>query len=532
MSDRCSSGEHTIKSGSWKQTSVSCAPNLGIPCGCNKGQQVAFYCNDHQDIICGACKAFYHHKCKASSIQGKCSGFKSSKLNSVLAEIKSLKVKYERLKQESTLAKMGLNQLKEACKKDIKRFRKELDTLLDNLETNLLTELDKWEQDEDRRVDQDVTTIEAALNMLRVDCKRLEDAKIDGKKDVMFIADVQVSKFLQGYKRKLGELEKDIEKTTVEFERNKLLVDLTAGTDSLGCLKVQRNGHKQALKEPVKPYNTGSTKMLIDRKIKVRSEVNIRADDDNSDPWITGCVVMPNRHAVICERGNDQIKLLDDSWTITGRLELPDPWDVSVIDSSNVIVSSPDKKQLQKVQVFPKMKACRTIKLDRRCYGVAVSGEEIYTTCLNDWGQGEVRVLDLEGNLMRRLGVNLDRSYLFANPYYITVSASGKRLFVSDGSTDTITCLAPNGRVIYTYTYADRTEPRGLICDSGDNLLVCGHFTDNVRTINPDGNMYRTIYLPSQDGLCNPQCLAYKEREDTLIIGCYESNELWLLKLA
>ena len=46
--------------------------------------------------------------------------------------------------------------------------------------------------------------------MLRVDCKRLEDAKGGGKKEAMFIADVKVSKALQTYKRKLEDLEKYI----------------------------------------------------------------------------------------------------------------------------------------------------------------------------------------------------------------------------------------------------------------------------------------------------------------------------------
>ena len=426
---------------------------------------------------------------------------------------------------------MEVNKLKEDCQKEIKRYRKELDTILDNLESNILTELDKWKQDRHCHVDQNVSTIDAALNVLRVDSKRLEDAKRDGRNEAMFVADTQVSKSIHGYARKLAELEKDIEKPNLAFKRNELLADLVAGVNSLGSLLSQRISDNQDNKLPGKPYSTSSTKMLKDRNIKSRKEVNVRTYEDNKDPWISGCTVMPNGHVVLCDQSNKQIKLLDDSWTITGRLELPDPWDVSVIDSNNIIVSSTNKKQLQKIQVFPKMKAGSTIQLDRKCWGVAVSGQEIYTTCHDSSGQGEVKVLDMQGNFKRRLLVYPPRgTYLFIID--ITVSASGEKIFVADGANCTVTCLTPSGTVIYTYIADNMSWPRGLICDSGDNVLVCARDSHNVHTISPDGNKYQTL-LTSQDGLCFPTFIAYKESEDTLIVGCLGSNELLLLfKLA
>ena len=522
---------HTIMSGSTIPVSARGKPSLGIICGCSKGQPVEFYCNDHEEIICGACKTFNHHKCKTSSIKEKSSSYKSSKLKRILAEIKSLEVKYERLKQDSTVSKKEVNKLKEDCQKEIKRYRKELDTIFDNLESNILTELDKWKQDRHCHVDKNMSTIDAALNVLRVDCKRLEDAKRDDKKEAMFIADTQVSKSIQGYARKLAELEKDIEKPNLAFKRNELLADLVAGVNSLGSLLSQRISDNQDTKLPGKPYSTGSTKMLKDRKIKSRKEVNVKTDEDKEDPCIAGCTVMPNGHVVLCDYQNDQIKLLSDSWAITGRLKVKFPWDLSVIDSSNVIVSSPDTMQLQKVQVFPKMKASRTIQLDRRCWGVAVSGQEIYTTCHDNPGQGEVKVLDLQGNFKRRLGINPDGSYLFTCPNVITVSTSGEKIFVSNGDRFTITCLTPSGTVIYTYKDNDMRSPGGLICDSGDNVLVCGTYSDNVHIISPDGNKYRTL-LTSEDGLSDPYSIVYKESEDTLIVGCHTLNELLLFKLA
>ena len=314
--------------------------------------------------------------------------------------------------------------------------------------------------------------------------------------------------------------------------RNHSLVSssLIAGIKTLGSVNAQRKGTRQDNKLPGKSHSTGSSKMLMDRKIKSRSEVNVRTIKDRKNPCIPGCTVMPSGHVVLCYRSDNQIKLLDNSWTITGRLALQDPWDVSVIDSNNVIVSSLLKNQLQKVQVFPRLKAGSIIKLDMECWGVSVSGEEIYTTCHDNFGQGEVRVLDLQGQIKRRLGINPDGSHLFTSPYYITVSNSGEKIFISDGGTHTITCLTTTGTVIYSYKDDYMRFPRGLICDSGDNVLVCGLGHDNVRTISPDGNKCHTL-LTSQDGLRYPRSVAYKESEDTLIVGCEDSSKLLLFKL-
>ena len=72
-----------------------------------------------------------------------------------------------------------------------------------------MIELDNWEQNEDNNVDQYVSTSEAALNVLRVDCKLL-------------CPSIERSSNIQA---KLVDTEKDIEKPTLAFERNELLAD-------------------------------------------------------------------------------------------------------------------------------------------------------------------------------------------------------------------------------------------------------------------------------------------------------------------
>ena len=497
--------------------------HLTVYCACNKNQEVEFYCEDHADVICSPCQSFRHHKCKTSSIQQKSSGYTSTKLNSILAKTKSLKDKYDQLKQECNDNKTGLTRSKEACMKAITTFRKQLEDFLNKLEQNMLAELDQHETKERQRVDQQIATLTAALHMLDAEYTLLDKARKDGRKETMFAADARVSTNLLDYESRLSDLEKYAFNVNVSFEMNKKLNDLQKDIKSLGSLKMSENIAKKSKKT-----------VLLGRQIQSRREVNVRLADDKKYPDITGCVVMPNGYIVVCDDNNGKIKLLDNSLSLTDSLKLSSrPWDISVIDDNNAIVNLPPKKQLQYVQVFPQLRAGHVIQLDSQCWGVGVSGQEIYVSCHNNYNSGEVRVLDKQGNLKRRLGVDKVGSCLFSAPTYITVSTAGDKVFVSDWYTQTITCMKLDGSIIYQYKDKDSWGPHGLYCDDGDNILVCDHYrySNNIKVIAADGKNYGTV-LSYQDGLERPASIAYRKSDDTLVVGCYGLNPMFAYQVS
>ena len=274
--------------------------------------------------------------------------------------------------------------------------------------------------------------------------------------------------------------------------------------------------------------------VLLGRKVQSRSRVNVKAGDDEETPYITGCAVMTNGDVVLCDFKNDKIKLLNSSGVLTGNMKLSSyPWDVSFLDPSSVIVTLPHNMQLQVVQVYPQLKPGRVIQLDKRCWGVAVGKGELYVTCWNipgGAGDGEIRVLGLDGKVKRRLAVNQDGSFMFKLPDYITVNSSGEKIFVSDYDTDTVTCMSFDGRVIYTYKDDSMGGPDGLLCDSEDNILVCGWRSDNVQVLTADGKRHCTL-LTKSGGLKDPCSIAYRVSDNTLLVGCRDSDHLLSFQL-
>ena len=158
-------------------------------------------------------------------------------------------------------------------------------------------------------------------------------------------------------------------------------------------------------------------------------------------------------------------------------------------------------------------------------------GNEIYVSCHHGPGEGEVRVLDLSGNLKRKLGLNKDGSYQFQGPNYLSVSTTGKKIFVSDWSTSIITCMTQDGNIIYQYKDGDLRYPEALFVDAGDNIFVCGHDSHNVQVITADGRKYGTL-ISANDGFQRPYSIAFRESDNTLVVGCLSNNNIFCYKLS
>ena len=274
--------------------------------------------------------------------------------------------------------------------------------------------------------------------------------------------------------------------------------------------------------------------VMLGRRIRSKQEVNVRMSDDKETPLIIDCAVMPNDYVVLCDAESRKIKLLDPSMALKDSLDLPGLWNVSIVDDNNVIVTLLGKKQLQYVQIFPSMKKGRVLQMDRLCFGVVVVGDNIFVSCHNNPGDGEVRVLDKQGNIKRRLGVTDtglgNPTYLFSGPYYITVNRAGDKVFVSDCYKHTVTCMTVDGSNIYTYKDKDLHRPTGLYCDDNDNILVCDGASYNIQMIDAGGHKVGTI-VTEEDGLIMPWSITFRKSDNTLIVCCLKQNNIFVFNM-
>ena len=272
------------------------------------------------------------------------------------------------------------------------------------------------------------------------------------------------------------------------------------------------------------------SRKILNMTIQSSNLINTRLVNDHMSPNITGCVFMPNGELVICDRLNLKTKLLDSSWTVKSYVpHVGDgPWDVSIVDDYNIIVTLPSIRQLQCIQVYPEMKTGRIIQLQIKCWGINVLDKEIYVTCHNmQDNDGEVNVLDLRGNILRKICVNKDMSFMFDTPYYITISETSRKMYVSAAGLSTLYCMTLDGNVVYTCN--DLGHIHGVYADRDDNAIVCCWRPSQVQSVSANGKNLGTAVSFSGIGL--PYCIGFRSSDNILVFGSSGEKQVLVFKL-
>ena len=244
---------------------------ISLYCGCKNNREPEYHCENHDDVICSPCKDIKHYQCKTIPIQQKSSGYKSSQIDALLVKSKYLKEKYDRLKQKCSTNKNELGRSKDICQNEMKAFRKELNDFLDRLEQKMLKELSDIEDEKRRQIDEQIATLTNALQMLDADYKILAKAKADGRNQIMFTAEVQISKTIRDCESRLADLTKDITELILSFEKNKKLEDVLTDVKSFGTIN-----------KTEKKYGQGEKIVLLGKHVQSRREVNVKLDEDGN----------------------------------------------------------------------------------------------------------------------------------------------------------------------------------------------------------------------------------------------------------
>lgn len=264
-----------------------------------------------------------------------------------------------------------------------------------------------------------------------------------------------------------------------------------------------------------------STKGLLNTKVISRTKVKVKTEGDKNLPRVSGCVFIDDGSLILCDSGNNKLKLLDNRFDIKEILQLSaEPWDIAVVNETTVTVTLLNANKLQFVQVVPSLENKETIKLPTMCWGVEVVADEIFVNCNNDDGEGQIKVLNMDGTENRVIIPNyLDDYKRFKGPYNFAVSRKSGNIFVSDYRGNIETCMTPTGNILYQYEDPQFNGPRGVIVDSEDNLIVCSYRAFNLHVINANGVKHRTL-IASEYKPMKPWCVAYRNKDNKLVIGC------------
>ena len=509
-----------VKDMSGMQTSTV-SDSFIMSCDCDQASPITHYCIEHEQACCANCKILKHRKCRSITIGEKIKSFSENQLKEVIQRVATLKKEMDSFIRNRTTDLKHVQTMTTQCKSDIQTFRKELNSYLDILEDKVVKESEVHEAKFKQEISRHIETCSSILKSLTADKTLLVEAQTTSKKANMFAAHHKVSHRIENYESLLNDFKQESASPDLTFKSNEELRNLLKTVKELGQLTGQIT-HKSS-----QNTNTLFTELAVDSSRKV----NIQLSQDSGCPSITGCTFIPDGGVVLCDYSNCNLILLSDTFTVKERLHLDSsPWDVSPVNNNNVMVTIPNKKTLQLIQVIPSLKIGRSINVGRMCWGVQVVEDLIYVACHNDPGKGEVLVVDMNGTVTHRLGQPDKKQPMFSSLNYITVCPSSRRMFITDSSTDTVSCLMSDGTVVYQYKDEKLRAPAGVCVDGGGNVIVCGNYSDNVQVIRADGTKCCTL-LTSQDGVSRPCSVAYRQSDNTLILGCYNNTNLLVYKM-
>ena len=279
---------------------------------------------------------------------------------------------------------------------------------------------------------------------------------------------------------------------------------------------------------PSGPFN------ILNLSLKTVNIVDMKLSKDDS-VRIHGCVLMPSGELLLVNNYKGEVLHLDASFTVQERVKLHF-LEIAVL-SENVVVGSCGFK-LEFVEVLPKLRVINSVPLGNHwpfdSRGIAVGGGLIYVSCYEgDMDKGHIRVLNSSGKEIRRIDAVQKGKALFDKPYHL--AASQMRVYISG---DALTCLKPDGTLVYQFKDERLDHVSGMLIDSEDNVLTCSHGSphkaiDKFHVITADGKRYMSKALETSidiPGWNAGDCLAFRPSDGTLVMGSF--SQVYIFKTA
>ena len=516
-----------------------------VKCNCDQNLEASFYCEDHKEVICLTCKTLRHKNCKQVTLKEKSTGYDKTKLNSLLEGVKALKGINENFMQERTANLEQLTDTKQNCIEKMHKFRKELNSLLDDLENNTLTLLDQEETKQKQPIADQISASEIIGEMLQTDIDHLQDVMKSEETQTLFAADVKISDRVDHYCSSLGDMFSMPVFPMLNFKANEQLLGTLKSMCNTATFEAMSSDLKSIVTDAENSYSQDSksrkeiSKSFINRTFRMLLQPNLSVHGDGKTLDISGCDFMPNGELVLCDYKNHSVMVLNKCLSFKESLTIkssPYPYDVSSVSDKKAVVTLSSVKRLQFIEIKPSLKTANEIQLDKKCWGVNVVDDEIYVTCsdMNRLGRntGEVRVLKLDGTLVRKLGLNEDGSFLFSRPYALAVNATSGNVFVTDQYDGTVTCLnSLDGTIVSQVKDSHLAGVRGVFVDDEDNVMVCGKDSNALLMITARGKLHVSV-LTAIDGVKSPLSVVYRSSDNIFIVGCENSKYLITMVMA
>ena len=503
----------------WRRVEENGTPPASY-CRCDQRLLIEFVCRDDGDAFCSYCKSVYHRECKTVLIIDIGRKFSKNTVKSTYNRMKAIGAKFGQLYNQQQENIKTFASMTENSREKIRIMRENLHSFVDKIADASLLELRSCALKHTNDMDSISAKVAKINEQVIIEKDILQSAISSLELYQMSQADMVGTHKCYFFQRAILDIENNTKPFEISFEEDKVICNIMDKIIKVGTVMVNR--------EKCVP---GVVSIDLIAMSPVENKATVRLCPKDAER-MTGSTFMPSGDLLICDRNASLVRLFDPAFTEVSKMRLPsNPWDVATVKSTKALISMPYVMKLQFIETRPciRVKTKQCITLDSKCFGVAVVDDRIVVSCSDGPGNGEIRILDMFGNLKKKLGVCEDGTTELVNPLYILYVRESNTIIASEYGKREIVCLTKGGNIQFRYTVPGGGL-RGMIVDKDENIFVCDENKNCIYVITDSGSNHKTfLEIASTDGE-RPTSVCYRSSDGTLIVTCWKTILVYKLK--
>lgn len=449
------------------------------PCADHVGKDIELFCADHNTLCCVMCVATEHRRCeKVASIdklakqleEGAVTEELTDKLNSYLDHLKTM-----RSDREGNIK--GLEKKKADILEQVANYKENVNILLEKLEAALTEQVEKihtCEADVLRRqvewCEAMASAVENARTVLGVTSRHCSNAQV-------FITVQQCIERSLKYEEQLAkEQSEKFHLTEYSFEID---TAFEAFLQSLITVETFGNVHTHHRRAWI-PAPPG-LKLLRDRTAEKEIEFNCKTPSDTRNCCLSSVLFLSDRRMMVADQNNQKIKLFKEDGSLIYEQSFSTwPRDFTELGDNKVAVTLPKERKVEIFYLGDKLKNLETIRMMDECWGITFAKSNLIVGCIGA-DRGNLKFLTVDGAEIDTIEDDPTGRRLFIKTNYVTANVSGREIYVTDRTKDTVVALVLRRKSDKPITLEDQGPKR--IINAAPKIrssTVLGHKRDAI----------------------------------------------------
>ncbi|XP_060554678.1 uncharacterized protein LOC132715658 [Ruditapes philippinarum] len=484
-----------------------------LTCDKHKLEIIKYFCSDHDTVGCGNCMVIDHKACKVEFIPDIADEFINGE------EYKSIQARIEKLQTKVDSKKMATETGQKACAEEfvsaiqeIKRFRKEIEDYLNNMEQLILKECERLRKGNENAV----TKNECFLKTFKSDLDGIAEClKSQSKKTTVLFVEAKQTE------TRLSDLEQDMKQnvktafTEYKFVRNTDLNAMVSGSCPLGKLSSKSSC-----------YNHSKECSIAEFEPVYDGEINVHSNTDKQNVIISNMLLLSSDALLCIDRGNNSIKMVDlKQKCISSQILLKSwPWDITFAATDQIAVTLPGIGKICFLSVKDKkLTPIREIQVSGECRGIAHYQNTLVVSFVSP---PKLQILTLDGEVVRNITAGT-----LGWPGCVEVNVCGSSFFVSDLHKSSLMKFSFDGKLLATYQDESFKYPRSLtVCEDG-SVLVCSSRNNTLHLVSQDCRKLKILSI-EKDRLNWLQSVCFNDVTSTLYVSNHSGNSILVYKQA